>query len=169
VIVEDDVVRLRPLTLDDVDEWMAGEDAEQIRWFEFPGPAPRANVVAAIESWIQSWRSRGPVRQWAVCDAMNGDILGGVELRDLGGGDVNLSYVVFPPARRRGIAVRAAHLALTYAADEMHARAVVIKVLEGNTASIGVARRVGAVEVGTEPSDRGGTFVVFRRELVADR
>ena len=52
MILGDDVVRLRPLSLDDVDEWMAGEDEEQIRVFEFPGPAPRANVVAAIEGWM---------------------------------------------------------------------------------------------------------------------
>jgi hypothetical protein len=38
-------------------------------------------------------------------------------------------------------------------------------VLDSNTASLGVARRLGAVEVGREPSDRDGTFVVFRRDL----
>ena len=66
--------------------------------------------------------------------------------------------------------MRAARLALVYAADEMHARGVVIKVLAGNTASLR-CRVVGLVPSRSvlEPSDRGGTFVVFRRELVADR
>jgi hypothetical protein len=45
---------------------------------------------------MESWRADGPVRHWAMCDAASGRIAGGVELRDLGGGEVNLSYVVFP-------------------------------------------------------------------------
>ncbi len=64
MILGDDAVRLRPLGLDDVDEWMAGEDEEQIRGFEFPGPAPRESVVAAIESWMHSWRSRSVRSRW---------------------------------------------------------------------------------------------------------
>ena len=74
VVLADGDVCLRPLTLTDVDEWMAGEDEEQIRWFEFPGPAPRANVVRAIEAWMESWSAGGPVRQWAVCDTASGRI-----------------------------------------------------------------------------------------------
>jgi RimJ/RimL family protein N-acetyltransferase len=165
----DGVVRLRPLTADDAAEWLAGEDEELIRGFESPRPSTREDVIRAIEGWTESWRTSGPVRHWAICDIAGSSILGGVELRRLDGPDVNpdvnLSYVVFPPARRRGIATRAARLALDHAAAEMGARAAVIKVLEGNLASLGVARRLGAVEVGRTPSDAGGTFVVFRLEL----
>ncbi len=168
MILTDRGVRLRPTTLDDVDEWLAGEDEEQIRWFEFPRPATRADVVRAIDGWTRSWRELGPVRQWAVCDPTTGRILGGVELRDLGAGDVNLSYVTFPPARRQGIATRAARLALGYAATELGAQSATIKVLRGNEASLAVARRFGAVEVRTEPSDAGFTFVVFRVDLRGD-
>ncbi len=85
VVLEGEAVRLRPLSLADVDEWMAGEDDEQIRWFEFPRPARREDVVRAIERWQESWISGGPVRQWAVCERSTGQIAGGVEVRDLGG------------------------------------------------------------------------------------
>ena len=51
--LSDDLIALRPLSLDDVDEWLAGEDAEQIRWFEFPGPATREHVEAAITAWVK--------------------------------------------------------------------------------------------------------------------
>ena len=166
MVLSDGTIRLRPLSLDDVDEWMAGEDEEQIRWFEFPGPAPRENVVRAIEAWMESWRNDGPVRQWAVCDR-SGRIAGGVELRDLGAGEVNLSYVVFPPFRGEGLATRAGRLALGYAAATMGATAAVIKVLEGNSASVAVARRLGATQSGTAPSDAGGTFQVYRLALGA--
>lgn len=166
-IISDELVRLRPLDLVDVDEWTAGEDHEQIRWFEFAGPATRENVADAIRKWMHSWRTSGPVRHWAVCEPATDRILGGVEVRDLGGGEVNLSYVVFPWARRRGIATRAAELALAYAVKEMGARTAIIKVLEGNEASLGVARRLGAVESRREPSGGGGVFIVLRRALVA--
>jgi len=168
-IISDQLARLRPLDLGDVDEWMAGEDDEQIRWFEFPGSATRHNVVDAIRKWVHSWRTRGPVRHWAVCEPTTDHILGGVKARDLGGGEVNLSYVVFPWARRRGIATKAAELALAHAAKEMGARTAIIKVLEGNQASLSVARRLGAVESRREPSGGGGVFIVLRRDLVGER
>jgi RimJ/RimL family protein N-acetyltransferase len=165
IVLSDGAVSLRPLSLDDVDEWMAGEDDEQIRWFESPGPAARGDVARAIEAWMESWRADGPVRHWAMCDAASGRIAGGVELRDLGGGEVNLSYVVFPTFRRLGLATRSARLALRYAAEVMGATAAVMKVLEANVASTAVARRLGAVENGTAPSDAGDTFLVYRLAL----
>jgi RimJ/RimL family protein N-acetyltransferase len=163
----DGVVWLRPLTMSDINEWMAGEDEEQIRWFEFPGSASRRNVIEAIERWTQSWNTSGAVRDWAVCDVATGQILGGVEIRDLGGEECNLSYVVFPQARRRGTATRASRLALRYAVSSMGSRVAILKILEGNEASLGVARKLGAMASGTEPSERGGTFLVFRRDLSA--
>ena len=164
-VLTDGVVRLRQLTAADAAEWLAGEDEELIRGFESPRPSTREDVDQAIERWTEWWRTGGPVRHWAICDIDGATILGGVEIRRLEGTDVNLSYVVFPAARRRGIATRAARLALDHAAAEMGARAAVIKVLEGNLASLGVARRLSAAETGRTPSDAGGTFIVFRLEL----
>jgi RimJ/RimL family protein N-acetyltransferase len=165
VLLSDDVVVLRPLVADDVDEWMAGEDTEQIRWFNFPGPAPRANVERAIGEWAESWRTGGPVRHWAICDQETGGIIGGVDLRDLGDGSVNVSYVVFPAWRRRGIATRACRLALAYAGGVMECRAAVIKVRKGNAASIAVARKLGATVTGMEVSDAGDLSIVLRVDL----
>jgi hypothetical protein len=50
----------------------------------------------------------------------------------------------------------------------MNVSRVVIKVLEGNVASIGVAQHLNAQLVGTMPSDAGGTFLVFHRALSRD-
>jgi len=164
-VLVDDQIQLRALTIDDVDEWLAGEDPEQIRWFELDGRATRESVVRAIESWAESWRTSGPVRQWAVCDRGTSRIMGGVGVRDLGQGEVNLSYSVFAPFRRAGVATRASRLALKYAADAMGATVAVIKILDGNHISEGVARRLGAVAAGTAESDAGGTYIVFRLAL----
>jgi RimJ/RimL family protein N-acetyltransferase len=165
VLLSDDVVVLRPLTPDDVDEWMSGEDAEQIHWFEFPGPAPRRNVERAISDWVQSWRVGGPIRHWAICAQTEGAIVGGVELRDEGDGNVTLSYVVFPAWRRRGIATRASRLALAYAASAMDGRVAVIRVLQGNAASIAVARKLGATVTGVEVTEAGNLSIVMRIDL----
>jgi RimJ/RimL family protein N-acetyltransferase len=169
VLLSDDVVLLRPLTPDDVDEWIAGEDAEQVHWFEFPGPAPRASVERAIAAWAESWRNGGPVRHWAICDQETGRIIGGVELRDLGDGDINLSYVVFPAWRRRGIATRACGLALAYAAAATGSRAAIVKVLRDNEASIALARKLGATVTGMEMTETGSLAVVLRLDLESTR
>lgn len=161
----DDLITLRRLSLDDVDEWLAGEDDEQIRWFEFPRPATRLDVERAITAWKESWRTDGVVRQWGVCLRSTRAIAGGVELRTLGGGEVNLSYVVFPSWRRLGIATRASRLALLYGTHVLGATTAVIKILDGNTASLGVACKLGAVEVGSEPTESGGRFIVLRLSL----
>ena len=169
VLLSDEVVVLRPLTPDDVDEWMAGEDDEQVHWFEFPGPAPRSNVERAIADWAESWRSDGPVRHWAICDQETDRIIGGVELRDLGDGKVNVSYVVFPAWRRRGIATRACRLALAYAAAVMECRAAMFKMRQGNAASIAVARKLGAAVTGMEVTEAGNISLVLQLALESTR
>jgi RimJ/RimL family protein N-acetyltransferase len=166
MVIDDGTLRLRPPTLADAGEWLAGEDDEIARWFEFPRRSTRDDVERAIERWSESWRLGGPVRCWAICDVATAAITGGVELSQLGEREVNLSYFVFAPWRGRGIATRAAAMALAYAATEMHASRAVIKVVEGNLASLAVARHLGAQLVGTAPSDAGGTFLVFHRALV---
>ena len=165
VVIERAGLVLRPPRLADAAEWLAGEDDEIVRWFEFPRPSTLTDVERAIERWDQSWKHDGPVRCWAVCDPPTGAIAGGVELTRLNETDVNLSYWVFKPWRGRGIATRAAVLALEYAMSDMHASLAVMKVLEGNTFSLALAHTVGGQRVGTMASDAGGTFVVFHRAL----
>jgi len=64
------------------------------------------DVANAIKRWAKSWRTDGPVRNWAVCETDTGHILGGVEIREMGGGEVNLPYVLFPAFRGRGLPAR---------------------------------------------------------------
>jgi RimJ/RimL family protein N-acetyltransferase len=154
------IVLLRGLELDDVDDWLAGEDEDQLRWFEVPRRSQRDDVVRAISAWRESWKVGGPVWQWGICDRPSGTIAGGVELRRIDDSTANLSYVVFSPWRRRGFALEAASHAVAYAADHLGVRNVVMKILEGNVASLALASRLGATEVGSAPSDAGGRFIV---------
>jgi RimJ/RimL family protein N-acetyltransferase len=152
---------LRPLTPADAVAHHAGEDDAQIEAFEFPGPAPIGNVLAAIERWQTSWASGGPIRNFGVFRAADDQLCGNVEVELLGDGWVNLSYVVFPEYRRRDIATAAARLALGYAATELGASRVRVKVLDGNLASIGVARALGLGTSTSERSEAGRTRLVF--------
>jgi RimJ/RimL family protein N-acetyltransferase len=159
VLLSDEVVVLRPLTSDDVDEWHAGNDAA----------APRDDVERAIVDWAESWRTGGPVRHWAICEQETGAIVGGVELRDVGASDVDLSYGVFKAWRRRGIATRACRLALAYAAGVMDRRNALFKVRQGNRASLAVARKLGATVTGMEMTEDGSISVVLRLALEPTR
>jgi GNAT superfamily N-acetyltransferase len=148
LVLSDDVILLRQLTPDDVDEWIAGEDAPQVQSFELSG---------------------GPVRHWAICDLETDRLVGGVELSVLGDGNVNLSSVVFPAWRRRGIATRACRLALAYAAQALGCHAAIFKVLQGDTASIALARRLGATVTGIEMTGAGDLTTVLRLSLEPDQ
>jgi hypothetical protein len=72
---------------------------------------------------------------------------------------------VFPPYRRQGVALRASRPALDYAASELGASRVVIKMLFGNTASGNLAIRLGATYSNEETSDTGGVFDVYKSTL----
>jgi RimJ/RimL family protein N-acetyltransferase len=157
---------LRPPTADDAAEWLAGEDDEIVRWFEFPRRSTQDDFLRAVQVWSEAWRTGGAVRCWAVVDTATSAIAGGVEVQRLDDRDVNLSYWVCPAWRRRGIATRAAELALVYAAANLGAARAIIKVLEDNAPSIAVARRLGAQLVGTTPSDTGATMLVFHRAIL---
>lgn len=155
---------LRALELSDAEAWKAGEDPEQIRWFEAPGPAPLENVVNAIETWRSGWANEGPVRQWGIW--VEGQLAGGVELRVREDGKANLSYLVFPFFRRRGLARKVARLAAEWALEHLPATAVVAVVDEANTASRRVAEEAGfKLEGSAEPWEYSESGVMLRYVL----
>ena len=126
---------LRVLVLTDADSWKAGEDPEQMRWFEAPGPAPMENIVRAIRAWRAWWAEDGPIRHWGI---WADDVLcGGVELHVREDGRASVSYLIFPPARRRRLASRAVRLAAEWAFQNFRVSAVVAIVDELNVASRG--------------------------------
>jgi RimJ/RimL family protein N-acetyltransferase len=132
---------LKALVLSDAEAWKAGEDPEQTKWFEAPGPAPMSNVRAAIRSWQAGWTEDGPIRQWGIWS--HDQLAGGVELRVREDGRANVSYVVFPFWRRLGLAAAAVRLVAAWAFEILGVSAVVAVIDEENVASRGVADRAG--------------------------
>lgn len=161
----DGVVNLNPLVENDATEWLAGEDEEQRRWFEAPRPARLIDIQRFVSECQESWRTMGSHRHWGIRNVGSDPLVGGVDLRELGNDEVNLSYLVFPAFRRRGFAFRASQLALEYARTTMGAKNAVIKVLSGNEPSRNLAIALGALYVGDEPSESGATFRVYRLSL----
>lgn len=141
--LEDGVVRLRPLRPSDAEAWLAGEDDEIRRWFQFPRPSKASDVAAAIEAWTRSWREGGRVRHFGVWSIETGALVGGVELRDRGEGSAYLSYLVFAPHRRQGYATRAVRLAVIHAEQAMPVERLVIITDADNVASQHVALAAG--------------------------
>jgi RimJ/RimL family protein N-acetyltransferase len=163
--LSDGEILLSPLEMSDAAEWLAGQDIEQIRWFEFARPAELNDVQRFIAATLESWRASSGHWYWGVRKAASSPIIGGVDLRDLGNGAFNLSYVIFPLFRHQGFARKASVLALSYAHDILKARTVIIKILSGNEYSTQLAESLGAVYVGTEPSETGSHYKVYRLDM----
>ena len=152
---------LRVLRHVDAEVWKAGEDPEQIRWFEAPGPSPIENIVAAIDGWRSNWSANGPVRHWGIWT--DDGLSGGVEVRVRDDGKANISYVVFPAARRRHLATESVSLVSTWALERLDVVAIVAVVGEDNVASRGVAASAGFVLDGrAEPWEHGESGVMLR-------
>jgi len=160
-VLRSDQYELRPLVMADAEEWLAGEDEEQIRWFEFPRPAELKDVQRFVNETTESWRELGNHRHWAIRRVSSNVILGGVDLRFIDDTTVNLTYVVSPPFRRQGVAKRASLMALEYGFEEMKARVVIIKMLTENEASVRLAKCLGAQWIRQEPSEAGTTLEVY--------
>lgn len=163
-----DVVTLNAVTDDDAATWLAHEDDEQVTAFEFPGSSTIEDVRRAITTWRESWSRDGGMRHWGLRTADDGALAGGVELRALGSWSaVNLSYVVFPPFRGRGIATSAARAAISYAVEVLGTVEVSLEILQGNAPSRRVAQKLGARWVGLSPSHAGSTFDRWRIDVGA--
>lgn len=152
---------LRVLRHVDADAWKAGEDPEQIRWFQAPGPAPIQNIVATIDTWRSNWSADGPVRHWGIWT--EGVLVGGVEVRVRDDRKANISYVVFPSARRRHLASKALSLVSASALERLDVAAIVAVIDEDNVGSRGVAHAAGFVLDGhAEPWEYSETGVMLR-------
>ena len=140
---------LRVLTIADAADWHRGEDEEQRRWFEFPpGPRPPFAVAVAamescIETWRAAWRAGGPQHHWGIWTEDGHVLSGGVEVRIRADRRANVSYIVFPSARKRGLATRAVRLAAGWAFSQLDIDGLVAVVDERNVASRAVALASG--------------------------
>jgi hypothetical protein len=84
-------------------------------------------------------------------------VAGGLELRDRGNRRANLSYLIFPRFRPRGLAVEAITLATTWALGNMGVDSVVAIINVANAAPRATVERTGFVLEGPAERSACGT------------
>ncbi|MGI8794611.1 MAG: GNAT family N-acetyltransferase [Acidimicrobiales bacterium] len=154
----DNVVSIRSLTVDDLDADLEAKDDEQIDWLWLPGQREhweamtvdeqRAHALSGLRQAQESfghgpkWRFAGDVlgsryAVYADCDLANDRVPRG---------QANISYSAHPRHRGHGYVSRAVRLVLRFLADNTGAQEAHIIIDPLNTASLRVARSVGAVQ-----------------------
>src|ERR1041384_2388727 len=159
----DGVIFLRPLDAEDAAEHFAGEDEEMARWVS-GGRSTMADVEAFIRNNQKSWQNGGPRRAFGIFDSASNRLGGFIEVnlaRLAGPNQVNISYGVFRPWRRQGLAVRAINLMGEYLRTATDARQMVLRIVPENTASLRLAEKAGFTFCGLfdEPEGRMARYV----------
>lgn len=129
-------------------------------------------TARSVENWIAACRTDG-IGTWVVRERGADPIIGYGGVSDLGGIAWNLGYRFAATAQGHGFATELSRHALDRAREVAPERAVIAYLLEHNTASAAVARKVGLRLVDRGP-DAGNTdpeavrLVFANRDLDAD-
>ena len=146
--LEQDGVRLRPWSLEDLDDVVRCCNDEQVRRFLPPIPIPYTPLDA--EEFItgaDEALERDSVTM-AVCDAASGELRGAVGMRMLEPGVAQFGYWVDPEARGRGIASTALTLVSRWVLRELAPARLQLFTDVENEASMRVAKRAGFTREG---------------------
>lgn len=140
--LSDDVVILRPHTLDDADRIVEQcRDADSVRWTTVPHPYRREDAVEFVTVTVPAGWAADSEYSFAV---ESGDgFAGTVDLRPFRPGVAELAFGLHPDARGRGVTVRAARLLIDWGFRELGLGVVVWYAYVGNWASRRVAWRLG--------------------------
>jgi RimJ/RimL family protein N-acetyltransferase len=144
--LEDDVIRLRPWTLDDVPAVArACQDPEIPRWTLVPSPYTEADARAWLGSHADSWEDQAPL---AITSRDSGEVLGSITLWVVKPHVCEVGYWCAREARGRGYVPRAVRLLALWAFDKLDAARVQLGTLPGNRSSERVAEKLGFTREG---------------------
>lgn len=159
------MIELRPLTNEDVEAHIAGEDYEVIRWLsEVPSTdeSTRRHFAVLAENASAGDGKRG-FGIW-VDGRLAGYIDFDPDAKDVpAAGDINIAYAVHPWARRQGVATSAVRLMCNHLADENAGTRAIIRTDARNTASQTVAVRSGFRRIADAASVAG--YVLYALNL----
>lgn len=167
VSYSDGTIAIRRQHPDDLDADLAAKDDEQIDRLWLPGERERWEAMMPAEQRTHALRGlqanhdsfgRGPKWTFAVdagsttyvayidCDLANPDVPAG---------EANISYSAHPDHRGKGYVSRAVRLILRFLSDHTATRQAHLVIDPANSASLRVARAVGAVEIERFVNQRG--------------
>ena len=140
--LSDGVVVLRPWRDADVEAAVAGHDEEMAYWFGWPASGPSVERHReAVKNWRQAYDDGRRVVSFVV--EAEGQVVGSVEVRDLGNRTGGLSWALYAGHRGRGYATRAVRLLSDYAMGALGMERVQAEVDVENEKSLRVATRAG--------------------------
>jgi|SRR5579859_482182 len=141
----DGVILLRPLSAEDADAHLAGEDDDMAKWLS-GGRSTLASVEKFIEVCQENWRTGGPRRAFGVFDCVNNRLVGFAEVNLAlltEPSQANVSYGIFRPWRRKGLALRTIQLISEYLRTATDARQMVLRIAPANVVSLKLAEKAG--------------------------
>jgi RimJ/RimL family protein N-acetyltransferase len=145
--LQDDVIRLRPWSLDDVPAiTQACQDPEIPRWTTIPTPYTEADARAYIEAVIDP--TAEDHINLAVTSASDGRLVGSIGLAIVRPHVGEIGYWAAAEARGQGYTPRALRLISKWAFDELKLSRVQLGTFPGNRPSERVAEKVGYVAEG---------------------
>lgn len=132
------------------------EDPEAARFLgwtvEDARALPDAHYVDVVERFTDEW-VEGSRLSLAIRDVATGRAVGAVELRPCEDAAMEISYVVAPALRRKGLASRAVAAVLAWAKQDLGVTIVRLNCHPDNLASRKVAEKCGFNEVSSDASE----------------
>ena len=158
-VIDDEAIRLRPLTAGDAETHLAGCDQVIVDSLGGGEPPKFEQVQHWLAANASAWASDEPVVDLGIEDKATGALCGTVGIQRrldyLKPGQVNLTYSIYPHWRGRGYATRAVRLAMEVARRHSDVDQFVIRAATWNRASIRVAHRLGFAYSHTSDDARG--------------
>jgi RimJ/RimL family protein N-acetyltransferase len=166
-VIETDRLRLVLLPLAALDALAAGDPGTASTVMGFPVGTLRPGHPRIWGMRAEQIRADASVAPWLVrltVERATGEVVGDVGLHHAPiDGMVEIGYSVRPEQRRRGIAIEAAAGLLSWAATKPGVTTFRASISPDNAASLGLARRLGFVEVGEQWDDEDGLELVLER------
>lgn len=148
--LRDELIRLRPPTLDDVDAITREcQDPEIPRFTRITSPYGREDAVRFVEEAGRNWLE-GSSAAFVIADLDHDDVLGSVGLMRIHDERqvAEIGYWVAAGGRRRGIASRAVRLVAHWGVGDLGIARIELMTRLDNVASQGVAARSGFTREG---------------------
>lgn len=146
-----ELVRLRPLALEDASAWLAEDaDSDAIRALNLGMEPPKSRAMA--DEWVRTFADFGKAEEFLFfsIETLAGDYAGNINIHgmDQRNGVFETGTRLFRAFRGRGYALEAKRIVLRYAFHELRFQKYNLRCLETNDAVIRHARRLGCREEG---------------------